>query len=105
MPTLNKNKAIMHDAAGRRLRRVVEYTGPASYTALGDPFAPKDVDLGTFDCAPSAVALDRVGVATRLLVYDYTTAVYRWFIPSTGAEVAGAQDLSAFTVRLEIIGY
>lgn len=103
MPTLDKTVAIMHDAAGRRFRRIAKYTGPASYVTNGDPFDPKDVDLGVFDCAPALILWS--GTATRLAVYDYTNKKYVWYVPDTGAEVANGTDLSTFSTRAEWVGY
>lgn len=102
MPTLNKTTIRYQDNAGVRRRRVVIYTGPASYATGGDAFTASDVSLGQLEFAPNAIA--HSGTATRLLAYDYTNAKYLWYVPNTGAEVAATTDLSAFTVRLEVAG-
>lgn len=100
MPTLT-HVVRTYDEAGVRHRRVWLYTGPASYAAAGDPFVPNDVKLGEIEYF-SGLATN--GTAVRLLVYDPTNEVVHWFIPNTGAEVAGAVDLSTFTGRIEVAG-
>lgn len=91
------------DVAGVRRRWVGRYTGPASYSpaAVGDPFAPGEVEMGAIGVV-HGVAWN--GSAVRILVYDQTNSTVRWFIPNTGAEVAGAQDLSAFIADIEVVG-
>jgi hypothetical protein len=103
MATLDRNVAIMEDAAGRRFRRVAKYTGPASYPALGDPFVPGDVSLSVFDMVPSLIAFSAAG-AIRFVVYDYTNKTYRWFTDAATEIVAGV-DLSTFSTRGEWVGY
>jgi hypothetical protein len=42
--------------------------------------------------------------AIRILIYDQVNQTVRWFIPNTGAEVAGAQNLSTFFADIEVVG-
>lgn len=104
MPTLTRDTfARYQDVAGIRKRRVVLYTGPASYVTGGDSFVPADVDLAQLEIAPNLIA--HSGTAVRLVVYDRTNQTYLWYVPDTGAEVANGTDLSAFTVEVELAGY
>lgn len=104
MPTiaLTEFKAPRDNVSTHKIQ-FVRYTGPASYATGGDPFAPSDVGFGNIDaivpaCEPSN------GSAVRLLRWDKDNAKLQWFVPDTGAEVAAAQDLSAFTGVLLVYG-
>lgn len=103
MPTINRTTLRFHDAAGKRLRRVGIYTGPSSYATGGDAFVAKDVSLGVLEHISFGVAHDGLGTF-RLLVYDHANGKVIWVVPNTGAEVAAATNLSAFTARFEAMG-
>ena len=91
------------DVAGVRRRWIGRYTGPASYSpgAVGDSFLPTEVEMGAIG---SFKGQAWNGSAVRILIYDQTNQTVRWFIPNTGAEVAAAQDLSAFIADIEVVG-
>lgn len=101
MPTITK-VGDFQDRSSNFSRRIGQYTGPASYVTGGDPFPPEAIGLGQINAL--LVGLAWSGSAVRLLVYDPTAKKVVWYVPNTGAEVANAQDLSAFTVRFEAIG-
>ncbi len=93
------------DAAGIRARRVLQVTGPASYTNPGgDPVAANALLLGVNEFVPPQIALDASDANPRLVVYDHTDEVFRWFVPNTGSEVANATDLSGYVFRIEVMG-
>lgn len=106
MATLNYETAgRFRDVAGIRRRHLVHYTGPASYPAGGDPLTPTDVGLGTIEFLGAEHAFHIWnGSAVRICIYDVANEVLRIYIPNTGAEVAGAVDLSAFVGRFEVCG-
>jgi len=107
MATLNFTNVRPYDNAGIRNRRIVTYTGPNPYVAGGDPFTPAEVKLKmieSFGGANGVVASNAAFTAVRIVLYDYTNAVCRWFIPNTGAEVAAGVDLSGFSARVEVAG-
>ena len=97
MPTIDFTVANPYDVAGVRRRTVAQYTGPASYVVGGDPFVAGDVQIGVLDTVHFEVATD--GTNFRLLFYDHTNNNVVWVVPDTGAEVAGATDLSSFSAR------
>jgi hypothetical protein len=80
--------------------------------AGGDPVTPGSAFLGTIECfgaGSSFIAVDAAGANPRLGIYTPDAnpelgGVVRWFVPNTGAEVAGGTDLSGHSVDLEIIG-
>ena len=104
MPTLDRTIGAYHDSSTSRLRKIGGYTGPASYAAGGDSFTAGDVGMGRIEHLVLGVAINGALTATRLLIWNPLTSRVLWFIPSTGAEVAGAVDLSTFTTRFEAIG-
>lgn len=101
--TINRTVARYQDVRGIRKARVLLYTGPASYVTGGDPFTENDVDLSHIEIAPSHLAWN--GTAVRLVVWDRVNKKYVWYVPNTGAEVAAAVDLSAFSCVIEVAGY
>lgn len=104
--TLTLTNARYRDTAGVRQRRIVTITGPASYASLGMTLAPADVALGTIECVAGGDSfVASSGTAVRIVVFDRVNNKLIWFVPNTGAEVAAAQDLSAFSARVEIIGF
>jgi hypothetical protein len=100
--TLDLTLAPMAVASTTR-RKIVGYTGPASYVTGGDPVSPQD-DLGWGKVYAVLGAIITDGSAIRVGVFDPAASTLVWFIPNTGAEVAGAVDLSTFTGRLEFVG-
>ncbi len=100
MATIAKIGDGLQDKSSHYSRRILQYTGPASYSAGGDSLTPESIGLGRIDAFLTAIASN--GSAVRLLTYDYTTKKVQWWVPNTGSEATG--DLSAYTVRLEILG-
>ena len=94
------------DVDVRSTKRICEgiYTGPVSYVTGGDAFLPAEVKLGQMHLVQFAIAMNAAKTAWRLLVWDPITQTVVWVIPSTGAEVAGAVDLSTFTSRFSAVG-
>lgn len=88
-----------------------DYTGPASYVALGDPTNNTGANVTVFGLGavihcPAHFALDADGTNIRLVVYDKVNKTMRWYVPNTGAEVAAGVDLSGFTVdAMEVTGF
>lgn len=101
MPTITKIGDGLQDKSSHYARRIFQYTGPAAYVAGGDPLPAEAVGLGRIDCV---VGLGNAwnGSAVRLVVYDYANKKLVWYVPNTGSEASG--DLSAYTLRLEVIG-
>lgn len=96
---------------GDKYARTLQYTGPASYDATnGDPIVPGDVFLGEIEgVLGQATALNAAGAAPRSVVFvrqalTDSGVVARWFVPNTGLEVAGATDLSGYSLQLTFIG-
>lgn len=105
MPTLSFANYRAEDGSNTKRRTQVRYAGPASYVAGGDPLAPGDVKLGQIHIVGGGGGiLAWNGSAVRLVVWDSVNQKLVWYIPNTGAEVAAAQDLSAFTADVEITG-
>lgn len=102
MANLSFTVARFRDNAGTRNRRVVGYTGPASYVTGGDPLAATDVALGTIEHI-SDFAISN-GTDFRIVSYNYTTGKLFMIVPSTNVQVANGVDLSAYTGRFEVIG-
>lgn len=104
MPNVSFTNYRAEDKSDLKNRRQVRYTGPANYVAGGDPFLPSDVKLGQIHVVGAGGVMAWSGSAVRLVVWDPTNQKLVWYVPNTGSEVAGGQDLSGFSVDLEIIG-
>jgi len=102
MPTINRSTVRFHDAAGKRLRRVGIYTGPASYATGGDAFLARDVSLGALEHITFGVARNSAG-AIRLLSYDHAAGTVVWY-DDAFTQIANGTDLSGFTARFEAMG-
>jgi hypothetical protein len=91
------------DVAGIRRRGVGIYTGPAAYVTGGDP-----VDSRSYGKAVEVVHYEHATDGTDIYIlsydYGYPTGLIKWFVPSTGNEVAADVDLSGFTARFEVVG-
>ena len=86
------------------LRRYVDtYTGPSSYATGGDPIVAGDVGLGRIFACHVGLAVNAAGTI-YLLRYFIASAVMKWYVPSTGVEVANATNLSGFSAHLEFVG-
>ena len=104
MPTLDLTTFRAEDLSSTKRRTQGIYTGPASYVAGGDPFVAADVKLGQLHLLVFGGNAVNAALAQRILAVNYTTGVIIWVVPDTGVEVAGAVDLSGFTVRFEAVG-
>jgi len=107
-------------AWGNRRASVFPVTGPASYSAYTAPSTGgQDVNvlpqagLKTADFALGAVSTDGVHRAEVVQIeastvggvsLSRTRLVLKWYVVSTGAEVAGGVDLSTKTVNVLVIG-
>ncbi len=77
-----------------------DYVGPKSYPANGDPIVGSDFKtIGTLSNVVGN-AIDASG-NLRLLVFDPVNNSIRWYVATTGVEVAAAVDLSAFSARIQ----
>lgn len=101
MPTLDKTIGAFHDSSNARIRKIGNYTGPASYVAGGDSLTPADLGMGRIEMLNFEIATN--GTVVLLVRYDYTNNKVKWF-DLAGAELAGATALGAYTARFEAIG-
>lgn len=103
MATISLTVARGRDIAGVRRRTVGQYTGPASYATGGETIAPGDVGMGVLEFVDFELATD--GTDWYGIMYDHPTGKAIWVVLSSGNQVAGAVDLSAFNARFEAVGY
>jgi len=95
------------DRLNSRMVRQVRYTGPSSYVAGGDPVnASNELGMGEVWAVFGQIGNNggTVSTAIRVPFFDYAAQKIMWFIPNTGAEVAGAVDLSGFVGTLTFFG-
>ena|SRR3990172_3367246 len=93
-----------HDVSGSKIRKILQYTGPASYATGGETINAYDAGLGAIDEVLFAgAAYD--GTDFRLVTWQASTGKVVWFVPNTNAQVANGTDLSAFIVQVEVIGH
>lgn len=104
MPTLDLTQFRAEDGSNTKRRIMGIYTGPVSYVAGGDPIADADLKLGQLHVLNFAGVAMNAALTQRLVAYNHLTGKVVWVVPNTGAEVAGAVDLSGFTVRFEAVG-
>lgn len=81
-------------------RQVVQYTGPSSYAAGGDPVDPEEVRMGKVFAVLGGLITN--GTLVRLVTYNPSTEKLFITVPDTGAEASG--DLSTYSGRLEFVG-
>ena len=101
MATINRNLGGFFDRSGANERRVVPYTGPASYATGGDGFTPEEVALGKI-LAILGLTISN-GTAVLWGFWNSSTKKILWY-SATATEVTNATDLSAYTGRFEVIG-
>lgn len=104
---IDETKFPARDRMNSRMVRQVRYTGPASYVAGGDPVnATADLGMSEVWAVFGQIGNNggTVSTAIRIPFLDYATQKIMWFIPNTGAEVAGAVDLSGFTGTITFYG-
>jgi hypothetical protein len=89
------------DVWGSERIAVLLYTGPNPYPnaggTIGDPITAEDVGLKGILGVVGGPAFDPVGGAYRTVVYDPVTGTMRWFVSTTGVEVANGVDLSDYS--------
>jgi len=100
-PVIDRTIGAYHDSSNARIRKIGNYTGPASYVSGGDPLTPGDLGMGRIEMLNFEHATN--GTDLRLVRYDYTAQKVKWF-DLAGAELAGAAALSGYSVRFEAIG-
>lgn len=103
MPTITRTIGAFHDASNARIRKIGQYTGPASYATGGDPFTAANLGMSTIELLVTELAVNAAGTV-RGLQYDTAAGLLRWIVLDTGAEVAATTDLSGFSARFEAIG-
>lgn len=89
------------DRSNSYSRRVLGYTGPASYATGGDSLTPEECQLGMI----AAVLGLLISNGTTILwgFWNSSTKKILWY-SATGTEVTNATALSAYTGRIEVIG-
>lgn len=97
---------------GNKRVKVRDVTFDSSYATGGESLTPADVGLKKIETVRGLVAKNAAGTSALPLVYDYTNQklqIYRYDGASAGKasleEAAAAFDASAFTARLELIGW
>ena len=82
-------------------RRVLGYTGPASYATGGDSLTPEQCQLGMIAAVLGLTISNGTNVYQGF--WNATTKKILWY-SATATEITNATDLSAFTGRIEVIG-
>ena len=102
------------DIFGGRQFNAIDYKGPTSYVNTGVGSTSGDTighRMFGFENTIQAIidaSLDQTGtyqVVDQPMQNGVTSWRLRWFVVSTGAEVANGTNLSAFTVKLAAIGF
>lgn len=88
-----------HDRSGGKARKLVRVTGPASYATGGEAldFGLSNVEVFLADHATN-------GTDLRIVNWDYANKKLKWF-DLAGSEIAAAQNLSAYSARVEVLGH
>jgi hypothetical protein len=101
MPLDRTTAGGYHDSSNARIRKIGSVSGPSSYATGGEAIAPVDLGMGRVELLLFESATN--GTDLRLVRYDYATGKVKWF-DLAGAEIAAAQNLSAYSARFEAIG-
>lgn len=99
--TITRTIGNYHDKSGSFIRKVGQFTGPASYTTGGDPLTPQELGMGKVDlilCEPFTN-----GTVIILAGYEVTARTLK-FYDMTGAEIGNGTALNAYNARFEAIG-
>jgi len=103
--------------AGNRKMSVIDHAGPSSYTQVsvatpptgGDTVNASEFGLKFIECllvmGSDNGAYDGTAFPLAGQFQPSTSVILEWVTAHTGAEVAGATNLSARTMRLLAIGY
>jgi hypothetical protein len=103
--TIDKTNLQYHDSSSARIRKIGAYIGPASYVSGGDPISGGDLGMGRVELMIFTPATNGT-----LFIYPVWVPVapgsglIKWLVGTTGVEVAGGVNLSAYTARFEAIG-
>lgn len=101
MATISRDTVQMHDKSGTKERRILAYTGPASYATGGDSLTPESVGLSKIEAIVGLTISN--GTNVYFGYWNATTKKILWY-SATATEIANATDLSGFTGRFEAIG-
>lgn len=104
--TIDKTATQYHDSSSTHIRKVGGYAGPASYVTGGDPIAPLDLGMSKIELILFSPATNGTLFVYPVWVPNVATSggAVKWLVGTTGVEVAGAVNLSAYTCRFEAIG-
>jgi hypothetical protein len=111
-----KQQSGNRDVFGGKQFEQIDYAGPTSYTNTGTqstsgdgPISPSLFGFFNTILTPwGSGNIDTSGtyeVAWQSVNTGVTGWRLRWFVVSTGAEVANGVNLSAYTVKLAALGY
>lgn len=99
--TINRNTFPIFDRANATERRILSYTGPASYATGGDSLTPEAISLSKIGAVIGMTISN--GSAILFGSYDATNKKILWF-SATSTQVPNATDLSGYTGTIEVIG-
>jgi hypothetical protein len=101
--TISRDTVDMFDKSGNKERRILAYTGPASYLTGGDPLTPEQIALSKIEAIVGMTIANAALTVVYWGIYDFTNKKILWY-SATGTQVSNATDLSGFTGRFEAIG-
>jgi hypothetical protein len=102
--TLDKTNLQYHDSSQARIRKIGGYIGPASYVSGGDPIAGADLGMARVEMMIFTPATNGTLFVYPVWVPSGSNGLVKWLVGTTGVEVAGGVNLSAYTCRFEAIG-
>jgi hypothetical protein len=102
--TLDKSIGAFHDSSQARIRKIGGYAGPASYVSGGDPISAADLGMSRIELILFSAATNGTLVNNPVWVPSGGGGAVKWMVGTTGVEVAGGVNLSAYTARFEAIG-
>lgn len=102
--TLDKTIGAFHDSSQARIRKIGGYAGPASYVSGGDPIGAADLGMARIEVMFFTPATNGTLFVTPCWVPSGGGGAIKWLVSTTGVEVAGGVNLSAYTARFEAIG-
>lgn len=104
--TIDQNIARGLALLGNLRARIVKWTGPSTYTTGGDAFSANGI--ATIEALIPAGMARNATTGAIGLAYDHATGKIQAFWDNGAAapsvEVTNATDLSAYTVRLLVLG-
>jgi hypothetical protein len=99
--TITRTIGSYHDSSHGRIRKIGQFTGPASYTTGGDPLTATDLGMGRVELLLMEPFTD--GSVIILACYEVVAATVK-FYDMAGAEIANGTNLSTYNARFEAIG-